>query len=79
MAKDPSTGDLVSDWPDGWETELPAAWTEPPTEAQLNRLSQLNEQLNMPPDYYAPIGRMLRTSIGVRRAIALFEKYGTPK
>lgn len=71
MAKDPSAGDLVGD--------IPAEWTRPPTESQLFRLSVLNEQLDLPERYYEMMGRLLRTSIGVRRAIALFEKYGTPK
>jgi len=54
-------------------------WDTPPSEAQLSRLSDLNEQLDLDERYYPTIRRLLSTSMGVRRAIRMFEKYGTPK
>ena len=72
MAKDTPPGNLV-------KGNLPGQWLEPSTEAQINRLSELNEQLDLPERYYPMVREWLGTSAGVRRAIALFEKYGTPK
>lgn len=52
---------------------------EPPTEAQLNLLVQLNEEMDLPARYYPTISRNLSTYLGVQRAIRLFERFGTPK
>lgn len=71
MAEEPPSRDLVGD--------IPPRWLVPPTEEQINYLWQLNEMLDLPERYYPMIKEMLGTAVGVRRAIALFEKYGTPK